>query len=49
MIVRERPQKLMRLRRLALSAQGVLQVQPYGRGLAGAREAIPGSIHYLTL
>ncbi len=29
-----------RLRRLALSAQGLLQSQPYGRGLAGARRAI---------
>jgi len=30
----------MRLRRLALAAQGLLQAQPYGRGLAGARKAI---------
>ncbi len=29
-----------RLRRLALSAQGLLQSQPYGRGLPGARRAI---------
>ena len=35
-----RPQDLTRLRRLALSAQGLLQAQPYGRGLAGARKAI---------
>jgi len=36
----KRPQELTRLRRLALSAQGLLQAQPYGRGLAGARKAI---------
>ncbi|SDU02029.1 winged helix-turn-helix domain-containing protein [Halopseudomonas salegens] len=29
-----------RLRRLALAAQGLLQTQPFGRGLAGARKAI---------
>ena len=34
------PQELARLRRLALAAQGLLQAQPYGRGLDGAREAI---------
>jgi uncharacterized protein len=34
------PQALAHLRRLALSAQGLLEVQPYGRGLAGARKAI---------
>ncbi len=32
--------ELKRLRRLALAAQGLLQAQPYGRGLAGARKAI---------
>nr|WP_220495598.1 crosslink repair DNA glycosylase YcaQ family protein [Oceanospirillum sediminis] len=31
---------MIRLRRLALSAQGLLKSQPYGRGLAGARKAI---------
>lgn len=31
---------LQRLRRLALAAQGLLQAQPYGRGLSGACEAI---------
>lgn len=36
----KRPQELSRLRRLALAAQGLLQKQPYGRGLAGARKAI---------
>lgn len=36
----KRPQELSRLRRLALAAQGLLHNQPYGRGLAGAREAI---------
>lgn len=36
----KRPQELARLRRLALDAQGLLQVQPYGRGLKGARKAI---------
>ena len=34
------PQELARLRRVALAAQGLLQAQPYGRGLAGARKAI---------
>ncbi|MDD9893508.1 MAG: winged helix DNA-binding domain-containing protein [Gammaproteobacteria bacterium] len=34
------PQDKQRLRRLALSAQGLLATQPFGRGLAGAREAI---------
>jgi uncharacterized protein YcaQ len=29
-----------RLRRLALASQGLLQAQPFGRGLAGARNAI---------
>ncbi len=36
----KRPQDLARLRRLALAAQGLLQAQPYGSGLAGARKAI---------
>lgn len=40
MIEIKRPQQLTRLRRLALAAQGLLQAQPYGRGLAGARRAI---------
>lgn len=40
MIEIEHPQDLTRLRRLALSAQGLLQAQPFGRGMAGAREAI---------
>ena len=40
MIEIKRPQELKRLRRLSLSAQGLLQAQPYGRGLAGARTAI---------
>lgn len=40
MIEITRPQELVRLRRLALSAQGLLKAQPYGRGLAGARKAI---------
>ena len=40
MIEIKRPQDLARLRRLALAAQGLLQAQPYGRGLAGARQAI---------
>jgi len=40
MIKIKHPQELTRLRRLALSAQGLLQAQPYGRGLAGARKAI---------
>ncbi len=34
------PQDLARLRRLALSAQGLLQARPYGSGLAGTRKAI---------
>lgn len=40
MIEIKHPQELMRLRRLALAAQGLLQAQPYGSGLAGARKAI---------
>ncbi|HED15367.1 MAG TPA: winged helix-turn-helix domain-containing protein, partial [Gammaproteobacteria bacterium] len=40
MIEIKRPQELARLRRLALAAQGLLQAQTYGRGLAGARNAI---------
>ena len=36
----KRPQDRARLRRLALAAQGLLQAQPYGSGLAGARRAI---------
>jgi len=40
MIHIERPQELARMRRLALAAQGLLQAQPFGRGLAGARKAI---------
>jgi uncharacterized protein len=40
MIEIKHPQELARLRRLALAAQGLLQAQPYGRGLVGARKAI---------
>ncbi len=40
MIEIKHPQALARLRRLALAAQGLLQAQPYGLGLAGARKAI---------
>lgn len=40
MIEIKRPQELAHLRRLALATQGLLQAQPYGRGLAGARQAI---------
>ena len=40
MIEIKRPQDLARIRRLALAAQGLLQTQPYGRGLEGARRAI---------
>ncbi|MDX1755746.1 MAG: crosslink repair DNA glycosylase YcaQ family protein [Marinobacter sp.] len=40
MIEVRRPKDLARLRRLALSAQGLLQRQPFGSGLAGARRAI---------
>ena len=40
MIELNRPKELARLRRLALSAQGLLRAQPYGRGLVGARKAI---------
>jgi len=36
----KRPQELARLRRLALAAQGLLHVQPYGCGLDGARKAV---------
>ena len=40
MIKIKHPQDLIRLRRLALKAQGLLQAQPYGRGKAGALAAI---------
>ncbi|TQV68164.1 winged helix-turn-helix domain-containing protein [Exilibacterium tricleocarpae] len=40
MIEIKHPKELARLRRLALAAQGLLQTQPYGRGLPGARKAI---------
>ena len=40
MIQVKSPQDMKRLRRLALSAQGLLQKQPYGRGLAGVHQAI---------
>ena len=40
MIEIKRPQELLRLRRLALAAQGLLQTKPYGSRLAGARKAI---------
>ncbi|MEM8615133.1 MAG: crosslink repair DNA glycosylase YcaQ family protein [Cyanobacteria bacterium P01_H01_bin.105] len=40
MIEIKHPQEQARLRRLALAAQGLLQAQPYGRGLSGARKAI---------
>lgn len=40
MIEIRRPQERARLRRLALGAQGLLQAQPYGSGLVGARNAI---------
>ncbi len=36
----KRKQDLARLRRLALSAQGLLQTKPYGNSLVGARKAI---------
>ena len=40
MIEIKNPQELARLRRVALAAQGLLQAQPYGRSLPGARKAI---------
>ncbi len=40
MIKIKHPQDLSRLRRIALGAQGLLQAQPFGRGLSGARKAI---------
>ncbi|MBJ7538039.1 winged helix-turn-helix domain-containing protein [Marinomonas transparens] len=40
MIKMKHPKELMRLRRLALAAQGLLQVQPFGAGLLGAKKAI---------
>ena len=40
MIIIKHPQDLVRLRRIALAAQGLLQAQPYGRGLAGACKMI---------
>ncbi|MFK7964063.1 MAG: winged helix-turn-helix domain-containing protein [Burkholderiaceae bacterium] len=40
MIQIQRPRELARLRRVALAAQGLLQAQPYGSGLKGARNAV---------
>lgn len=40
MIEIKHPKDLKRVRRMSLSAQGLLQAQPFGRGLAGARKAI---------
>jgi uncharacterized protein YcaQ len=40
MIEMKRPKDPARLRRIALGAQGLLQTQPYGRGLEGALNAI---------
>jgi len=40
MIEIKHPQDLARIRRLSLAAQGLLQAQPFGRGIAGARTAI---------
>ena len=42
------PQQLKRLRRLALAAQGLVQPQTFGRGLAGTRQAI-NHIGYVQL
>ena len=41
-------QDYKRLRRLALSAQGLLQTKPFGRGIAGAKKAI-SHIGYVQL
>lgn len=40
MIEIRRAKDLARLRRLALASQGLLQTQPFGRGLSGCRKAI---------
>ncbi len=40
MITLKHPHDLTRLRRLALSAQGLMQAQPFGSGIAGALNAI---------
>ena len=40
MITIKHPKEFTHVRRLALAAQGLLQAQPYGRSLAGARKAI---------
>jgi len=40
MIEMKDPKELAHLRRLALASQGLLQAQPYGRGMVGARNAI---------
>ncbi|WP_432468135.1 winged helix-turn-helix domain-containing protein [Agarivorans sp. Z349TD_8] len=40
MIELKHPKDLSRLRRFALASQCLLQAQPFGRGLAGARKAI---------
>jgi len=48
MIKLKHPQDLTRLRRMALDAQGLLQNQPFGRGLTGARLAI-GHLGYVQI
>ena len=48
MIEIKRRKDLQRLRRIALDAQGLLQAQTFGRGLAGARKAI-NHIGYVQL
>ena len=40
MIELRRPRDFARVRRVALAAQGLLQSQPFGRGLTGARKAV---------
>ncbi|GJM08426.1 MAG: hypothetical protein DHS20C11_07020 [Lysobacteraceae bacterium] len=48
MIELTRQRQLTHLRRLALSAQGLVQARPFGRGLAGAKKAI-GHIGYVQI
>jgi len=48
MITINRPRDLVRLRRRSLAAQGLLQTQPFGTGIAGAIKAI-NHIGYVQL
>lgn len=48
MLILKQLKDLTRLRRLALSSQGLLQPQPFGSGIAGARKTI-GHLGYIQI